>query len=150
MKTSPLQLEGHFATSVRLDATESTSVGTNFRVNASPNVGQESDDSLVWVILLDVSIKHPESGPQSPYTGHIKFYGRFRLSPTVPADRRLQVVIANGSSILYGAVRELVANLSARGPHPMITLPSLSFVPKRDDTELIEASPRVPEKATRK
>jgi len=30
-------------------------------------------------------------------------------------------------SILYGSVREMLMNLTARGPHGILTLPSISF-----------------------
>jgi preprotein translocase subunit SecB len=34
--------------------------------------------------------------------------------------------------MLYGAVRELVCNLTARGPYPMVTLATMNF----QDTQL--------------
>lgn len=126
---SPLHLEQHFVIEVSLKATRAEVVSRDFGVSATPMVVQSDDDPLLWAIQLHVEIKESATEALPPYTGSITFFGNFRVSPLVPDDRRKKMVATNGSSILYGAVRELVANLTARGPHPMITLPSISFVP---------------------
>jgi hypothetical protein len=44
---------------------------------------------------------------------------------------REELIRVTGASMLYGACREMLANLTARSTHGMSTLPSVSFaVPK--------------------
>jgi preprotein translocase subunit SecB len=38
----------------------------------------------------------------------------------------------NGASMLYGAAREIVRAMTARGPYFQTVLPSVSFYPKKE------------------
>jgi preprotein translocase subunit SecB len=125
---SPLSLEHHCVTEISLTATKADVVSKDFAVAATPYLAQSTENSLDWAIQLRVVIKPAPTDDPPPYTGAVTFFGNFRISENVPEESRRKIVATNGSSILYGAARELVANITARGPHPMITLPSISFV----------------------
>lgn len=43
-------------------------------------------------------------------------------------EKAISIVKVNGTSMLLGAVRELVLQLTSRGPFPAYTIPALSFV----------------------
>jgi preprotein translocase subunit SecB len=124
-----LYLEHHCVTEVSLTATKEEIVSKDFAVAATPQLAQSKENPLEWAVILRVVIKQAETEHPAPYTGSVTFFGNFRVSESVPEESRRRLVATNGSSILYGAARELVANITARGPHPMITLPSISFFP---------------------
>jgi len=124
-----LSLDYHCVTEVSLTATKADIVSKDFAVAATPQLSQSKENPLEWAILLRVVIKQAETEHPAPYTGEVTFFGNFRVSEAVTEESRRRLVGTNGASILYGAARELVANITARGPHPMITLPSISFVP---------------------
>jgi preprotein translocase subunit SecB len=61
------------------------------------------------------------------YTGSVKAIGFFRVSPEVP-DSELQAFAATaGASVLFGMIREMISNVTARGPWPMLQLPLMTF-----------------------
>jgi len=53
---------------------------------------------------------------------------RLRVHPGYPAEKRAQLVQVTGASLAYGMAREVIANLTARGPHGTFLLPSISFL----------------------
>jgi len=58
--------------------------------------------------------------------GSFEIVGFFAVAPTFEGDPDRLVQIS-GTSLLYCAVREMVCNLTARGPWPMLCLPTLNF-----------------------
>jgi preprotein translocase subunit SecB len=127
MTNSPLLLENHFLTKVELHATRAENVAKEFDITCRPFVSRQEGEALRWNVVLRVEIKSQKNAAPAAYEGKIEFFGTFSVDPAFPEERRDQLVRVNGSSILYGAVRELVANLTARGPYPMVRLPSISF-----------------------
>jgi len=53
-------------------------------------------------------------------------YMKYR-SDTHQGEERFRAVRATAYTILYGAIREMVSNLTARGPHGMWVLPAADF-----------------------
>ena len=47
-------------------------------------------------------------------------------------QKRLKVVRESGYPILYGAIREMVCTLTARGPHGLWQIPSMNFMDQID------------------
>jgi hypothetical protein len=82
----------------------------------------------------------PSEGNVPFYTGEFVAVGFFRVRPDFPADQATKLVAVTGTSMLYGAVREMVANLTARGPAPMLNLVSVAFTdtPIEEDPKLCE------------
>lgn len=130
---SPLHLEQYALVAVALQTAAGEAISEKFQVTANPQVAQNDTDPLDWIIRLDVDIANPSADLHAPYTGRLEFFGKFRLAAEIPEDRRLLMVSNHGASILYGAVREMVANLTARMPHGMITLPAMSFIPRTEE-----------------
>ena len=58
--------------------------------------------------------------------------GLFRVVDGWPPEKLPLLVEANGAALLYGAIRELLLNLTSRGPWPQQALRSVTFVqPKK-------------------
>lgn len=106
--------------------------GVNFRRRMSLQYDRtKSDDPKTFIfglnILLSDDPEVAENGPL-PYDIDIKavVYMRYE-SDELQGMERFRAVRATGYSILYGAIREMVSNLTARAPHGMWSLPSANF-----------------------
>ena len=80
----------------------------------------------VFVVSLNLEMKVPE-GKNTPYAIKMEMFGRFQVSERVPEERRETMVKTNGSSILYGAAREIIKEMTGRGIFRKIQFPTVSF-----------------------
>lgn len=102
----------------------------------------ESDDETErWVVQLSVS---QQAGSDNyPYLFDITTYGTFISEfKQLPEERRERFVRINGSSVLYGALRDFLRSITATGPWGPLLLPMVSFteVPKDEkQPELLAA-----------
>lgn len=80
-----------------------------------------------WQLELTIKLASIEKTKPFIYEFEIQVIGVVELVVELPADRREQLAVVNGLSILYGAVREMVINLTGRSPYGALTLPTLSF-----------------------
>lgn len=72
----------------------------------------------------------PKEDAQAPYNIQISVRGVVRMhlkqAEGQSEERRIRALV-NGASLLYGAVREMVSNITSRSTHGPLLLPSLSF-----------------------
>jgi preprotein translocase subunit SecB len=78
------------------------------------------------------------------YTAEVHAVGVFRVQEGWPEERIVELVEANGAALLYGAIRELLCNLTSRGPWPMLSITAVTFI--RPKMEKPKALPRKGEK----
>jgi preprotein translocase subunit SecB len=139
MKHSPLQLLRYLAPDVSCAANPGFSpekpldvVLDQFSVNAVATRQQAPDNFTghSWSVEMTISQKLKE-GQNFPYKFELTLVGFFAchdgLPPTAEEDTFVRV---NGSSMLYGAAREVVRALTSRGPWGELFLPSISFYNK--------------------
>ncbi len=128
MKPSPLRLDRHFVSHIHVDASPGATHKGELRVDVKPTCTQrKKDDPLQWMVSLRVEFATTGKEPPA-YSGNCEFVGLFTVSDKFPKDKVEQLVRVNGASLLYAAAREMIAGITARGPWPMIILPSVSFV----------------------
>jgi preprotein translocase subunit SecB len=125
---SPLQLAHYFALELQL------------KVNSSFDRQKESTwaDNLHlatkctrvegkqrWMVTLTVECI-ANQGANDPYAFHVSVVGAFDLfcDPSQFPEAKLEV---NAKSVLFSVVREIVRDLTSRGPYGAIMLPTLSF-----------------------
>lgn len=84
------------------------------------------DNPQQWRVYLQIDLTALEGEKPPPYTGRIIARGFYEVHEEYPHDPE-RLVRITGASMLYGAVREMVTSVTARGPHGMLTLPSVSF-----------------------
>lgn len=77
-----------------------------------------------WHATLSVSFG-TQGSDHSNYQGQIDFEGIFDVHPEFPAEKTEEMVRMNGGAILYGAIREMVLNLSSRSKHGPFELPTI-------------------------
>lgn len=148
LRASPLQIERHEFLDVEVHATESDESHTSLPLSINRILAQHDGDSLRWRLELTVRFGGDKDGKPSVYSGMLRIAGYFHVHEKFPPEKRCQLIEVTGASILYGACREMLANLTARGAHGVVSLPSISFVPPK--TLSIEAIPEPRSRATKR
>jgi preprotein translocase subunit SecB len=128
MNTSPLQLDRHFFTKIHLDAHPHADAAAKPRLQAEVDVAPAENEPRRYQLTLRLKVVPPPD-KKLPYTAEIHVVGLVRVAPSWPEETLHQLVEVNGTALLYGAAREMLCNLTARGPWPMLSLHSVSFVP---------------------
>jgi preprotein translocase subunit SecB len=136
MKHSPLQLRhllfqkvlvevnDEFATG-ELEAGANDATGFSFdgvtmdtRIDVDGR-DKESADPRVFGVFYALRVANKE-GKQCPYSFECVVSGLFEVVGNVPKEERETFVAVNGTTLLFGAVREQIANLTARSFHGML------------------------------
>lgn len=129
LRASPIQIERHEFLDVEVHAAESEGAHTSLPLTINRNFAQHANDPFRWRVELKILFGGEREGKPSVYSGQIRIAGYFRVHEKCPEEKVTQLVEVTGASILYGACREMLANLTARGSHGVVSLPSVSFVP---------------------
>ena len=79
-----------------------------------------------YAVFLNLEMKAPE-GKNAPYAIKMEIFGYFRVPDQMPEEIREKMVKTNGSSILYGAAREIIREMTGRGIYGKTYLPTVSF-----------------------
>jgi preprotein translocase subunit SecB len=136
MKYSPLQLLRYLVPEVSCSANPSFDpekdyeAGTEQLSVSAVVTQQQAPEKFTghsWSVEMRISQKLKE-GQNSPYTFEVALVGFFACGGGLPpAAEEERFVRVNGSSMLYGAAREIIRSLTARGPWGEIFLASASF-----------------------
>lgn len=126
-KNSPLTILNHEFTIIELRAEESSDPTGELELSTDVSIGTNTDDKLLRTCELSVQFRSANEDAPAPYCGKITVTGMFRISESYADHRRDQLIEVTATSILYGACREMLANLTARSTHGLLSLPSVSF-----------------------
>lgn len=126
-KGSPLRMLHHELVSVAIESVPQQHEECFFSLETERRVSRSTDDDLQFEVELTVRFGPTQKDFPTGYTGAVTFSGIFEVAGSYPEEKRDMLVNVTGPSILFGACREMVANLTARGKHGMLTLPSVSF-----------------------
>lgn len=140
MQASSLQLDTSAITRLRVDANKDFPKDkARQRFEDFAEAGLESavehgkDEALdrrFYVKLnmrLPGAVEHP-----TPYTLDMEMVGIFNCTGGDPSKDEKLVAI-NGPAVLYGSIRELVLQITSRGPYPPLVLPTVNFIPPEVD-----------------
>jgi preprotein translocase subunit SecB len=130
---SPLQLKEHSFTNVRVKCIADGSP------TASPSLKQSiwfdavANTTNQWRLTLTIEVTN--ENPQKPflYEAEIQIQGTVEVGNEFPSNKREQLALVNGLSVLYSAAREMLLNITSRSAHGGLNLPTLSFVKLVDD-----------------
>jgi len=129
LRTSPLRLELHEFLAIDLSASEAVNPEGPHQLQTQREFEAHNEDPLQYKVILRVNITPEDEKEPCPYKGSIAVVGYFSIAAAYPEEKRSDLIKVTGSSMLYGACREMIANFTARSRHGILSIPSISFVP---------------------
>lgn len=152
LSPSPLVIVAHEFREIQLKAAEEDEPKGSLGLKFNRKWGPSEDDPLKWILELTVDFGAGKNQEEAPYNGLMKIEGIFEIHQDYPEAKRDSLIKVTGASILYGACREMLANLTARSSHGIISLPSVSFIerPAKKTTGAKTATKKTTKKAARK
>jgi preprotein translocase subunit SecB len=139
MKLSPLQLSSYFITELHLaaipkfDRTKPVEI-TDQHFFVEPAF-KRIEDGLQWQVSLRLR-QDPAPNANVPYSFAVVIVGFFEVHPQFEKERIERMVQTNAPTVLYSILREVVRDLTTRGPHLGLMLPTISFSPDSPMPEL--------------
>lgn len=130
---SPLKCRGYYVTELALTANPQhqtrEKVNLDFAdlvIESNAEAVAPKDGAPFWRVALRVC---QNVGPEknAPYNFAVALLGTFEVHPSYPGDKVKQLVEVNGSSILYGAARQILREAMSSGPFRPLLLPTASF-----------------------
>jgi len=110
------------------------------RIQVNTQCQQHSEDVSRWMVTLHLTANQADGEECPPYTFDIEVVGFFHLSDEYPEEKRAAMLKVNAPAVLFGAMREMVANITARGPYPRFDLPTVTFIDEAQPNEKTEKS----------
>ena len=141
---SPLQIKSHRFTNFRVKCVAGGNAAglpaLRPTVWFEPPPSEQGD----WRLVLALEIASEE--PEKPwlYEGEIEIQGVFAVAQGFPEEKKNQLALVNGFSLLYSSAREMFINLTARSAYGIVSLPTLSFVALVNDLLEGEAKKSAP------
>jgi preprotein translocase subunit SecB len=129
LSASPLQIEKHEFLDIEVHASDSKDAHPSLQLEINRRFCQLDTTPLRWQVELTVSFGGESDGKPSVYSGLLRVTGQFLVHEKYPQQKIQDLIEVTGSSILYGACREMLANLTARASRGVVSLPSVSFMP---------------------
>lgn len=129
MAKTVLRLENYFFTTVEIRANKPfATVKESHPTEPKVEVGltKHESDPQRFGLLMEIKVATQGKDIQ-PYEIEVAVFGLVRIPEDVPLNDRPRVAVVNGSHILYGALREFIVNLTARGPYGQVIIPPKSF-----------------------
>jgi preprotein translocase subunit SecB len=129
LKASPLSIIHHEFVQIQLEAALGEQIRDEMSIRTSRQVQMIPDEPQKWIVELAVLFGDLDEQHALPakYSGQIKVRGLFQVSEQYPTEERSKLMEITACSILYGACREMLANLTARSANGMVSLPSVTF-----------------------
>lgn len=154
IELSPLQLKQLVFTQISIELSAGIEQTTEYwapdfdfngveiktKVEIALEQGTESDPRN-YIVRVNLSVPN-EKGKPAPYKLIVDAYGVFELAPIYPIEKRQGIVHVNGSSIIVGAMREMITMVTSRAAYGAFTIPTLRFLPPSNDQE--ETKPETP------
>ena len=113
----------------------------------------DEEDNPATRFIVGLSLQLPDEGDTPPpYIVDVKCVGYFSIDKSAFPDpiKRYDVGVVNGASLLYGAIREMIATTTSRLWYGKMVLPSVNFqanAPSKGNHEEYTPSKVVPAKA---
>jgi preprotein translocase subunit SecB len=141
MYPSPLILDRHFFTKVEIDSHVDGNASAINLLNCQLELGRADDNQRLFQLTLKLKIDSPPD-KKAFYTGEIHAVGIFRVIDSYPQEKAAEIVESYGASVLFAAMRELVLNITSRGPWTPLVLSTFSFVKPKEaqNPQTVEAA----------
>ncbi|MCC5805579.1 MAG: protein-export chaperone SecB [Opitutales bacterium] len=126
MKPSPLELERHFFRRIHVDAQKAPVPEHENIFDCSIEYGKDLNNPRRFRLLLRLRLKG-DSDERPAYLAEFEILGFFRVEDAWPEEKCEDLVAVNGPSLLFGAIREMLLNLTGRMEHGPVNLRTVSF-----------------------
>lgn len=93
----------------------------------SINHGAEKPEN-VWWVAVGFASSNQDAEKACPYEIDVQAVGTFEVSTSVPVHKREKLVYENGAALVYGAIRDMVSNISSRSLPGSLMLPTPTFI----------------------
>lgn len=129
----PLLLERYFFTKVHIDANppvegkeKATPISTSINVRTAIDLMKHEKEPHRYQLALTIHNLSCDDQPL-PYVLEMQAVGFFVVHPEFIHDNIEKLIVVNGASMLYSAMREFVLMTTGRGPWGAFQLPTISF-----------------------
>lgn len=143
VQLSPLQMKHLIFTKIVVELADSLEKtgelwAPNFDMNGVTVLAEIStampddqvNDPINFMVTMRLAIlNEKENSKKSPYKIDISAQAWFEISSGIEIEKREDLVRVNGASLIMGAIRELVIQLTSRSGFGALTLPTLRFMP---------------------
>jgi len=136
--TSPLAILNHRFLTFECRATTGDRTSGALELKTTQECSAVADDPSLWKVVLTVEFVPENPDNPATYEGRISIEGQFLIDESFGDKNREALIRVTGTSILYGACREMIASFTARSIHGILSLPSISF---RQPKELARSEP---------
>lgn len=125
---SPTQLKDHRFTAVTVKTIEGAD--PNAQPSLKPSIWFQPvpDSRDQWRLVLTLLLTSADPSKPFPYEAELQLQGLVQVTDGLAQERKEQLALVNGFSVLYSAAREMLLNITARSAYGAVTLPTLSFV----------------------
>lgn len=128
MAISPLQLKSHFFPLVHVVSMPGGKGDGPTTFNQDVGWSAIPDKPNEWRLQLGIKLASADKAKPFLYEIDVQAIGHFEVIGTIAEDRKMPIAVVNGLSILFGAIREMVLNITARQAYGPVNLPSVSFI----------------------
>lgn len=99
----------------------------------------DADGDWMVQVIVEQVVKDKQNFPYSFKTVAV---GAFRIDQPESKEADRKLVSVNGSSILFGVIREQIRSLTANGPWNALIIPSVCFTSHEDSKKVTPARPK--------
>lgn len=89
----------------------------------------DENNPVLYGVKLRIAIENKE-GKIAPYTIDVEVAGIFEIFEKIEKEKREEMIIINGSALLFSAIRDQVMTISARCSQGVFILPTVNFLDK--------------------
>ena len=139
MNAAPIQLTEYFITELHISANPKFDPKQEAPIRIKDyqvmvEALSNPEDHRDWKLILELQLQPPAEA-NIPYRLSAQMVGSAIIHPKYPKDRVERLVRTNGSSMLFGAMREVIRDSTARGPYSAVVIPSTSFYEPEEDSQ---------------
>lgn len=145
LNSSPIKIHSQDFTEVSIQSQEDPEEGGANTLDVSTHLVRCKDKESEWILQLSITVGAKAEEKRTSYLAHIDIRGHYQVHPSYSGDPE-RLVRITGASILYGAAREMICNITSRCNNGMLTLPSVSFFEKKE----VKARKKTVKKTTKK
>ncbi len=149
MALSPLKLERHYFDQIQVEALPERAKAINIEYKTNLVYGGHSSDKRRCRLRMQVHFE-PASEGKAGYRGSVQIVGYFQVLEPYPSDETRKLVTTEGANLLFDAVREMICNLTARGPWQLLRLQNPLFRDIAENGNPIPSENPEPESAKKK